>query len=118
MRIWDISPALLCRPHLLGEHRELHAVWSVIIKKKKGYSKHPETIRWIGKLKALYIRHKTLVIEMKKRGYNHKSDISNHLAIGNKKQDVFINTISEQIEILKKKNCPCFSSLEVEEKIH
>jgi len=113
MRIWDISPSLLCRQHLLGEHRELHAVWSVITKKKKGYSKHPETIRWIGKLKALYSRHQILVIEMKKRGYNHKSDLSPHLAIGNKKQDVFINTIREQIEILKKKNCPCFSSLEV-----
>ena len=24
MRIWDVDPALLCRSHLLGEHRELH----------------------------------------------------------------------------------------------
>jgi hypothetical protein len=109
MRIWDISPSLLCRQHLLGEHRELHAVWSVITKKKKGYSKHPETIRWIGKLKALYIRHKALVIEMKKRGYTHRSNLSAQLAIGKGKQDVFINTINEQIEILKKKNCPCFN---------
>lgn len=110
MRIWDISPSLLCRQHLLGEHRELHAIWSVITKKKKGYSKHPETIRWKGKLKALYIRHQVLVREMKKRGYAHKSDLSAHLAKGNKKQDIFINTVSEQIEILKKKDCPCFSS--------
>ncbi len=116
MRIWDISPSLLCRQHLLGEHRELHAVWSVIIKKKRGYSKHPETIRWIGKLKALYTRHLTLVEEMKKRNYNHKSNLAPHFALGNKKQDVFINTISEQIEILKKKSCLCFTASAVKER--
>ncbi|MFA5770359.1 MAG: pyrimidine dimer DNA glycosylase/endonuclease V [Patescibacteria group bacterium] len=116
MRIWDISPTHLCRLHLLGEHRELHAIWSIITKKKKGYSKHPETIRWAGKLKALYIRHLVLIQEMKKRGYTHRSNLSTQLAIGKGKQDAFINTINEQVEILKKKNCPCFISLEVEEK--
>lgn len=115
MRIWDLSPSVLCRQHLLGEHRELHAIWSVITEKKKGYSKHPETIRWVGKLKALSIRHEALVQEITKRGYNHKSDLQIQFAKGNKKQDVFINTISEQIEILKKKKCPCFSSLEAVE---
>ena len=118
MRIWDISPSLLCRQHLLGEHRELHAVWSVITKNKKGYSKHPETVRWKGKLKALYVRHQLLVQELKKRSYNHKSDLPINLAHGNKKQNVLINTISEQIEILRKKNCLCFTSLKVEEKIY
>jgi len=115
MRIWDISPSFLCRQHLLGEHRELHAIWSVITKKKKGYAKHPETMRWVGKLKALYSRHRKLVREMKKRGYTHKSDLLNRLATGSKKQGIFINTVSEQIEILKKKNCSCFSFLEVKE---
>jgi hypothetical protein len=57
MRIWDIPVEKLCRNHLLGEHRELHAMWVVITQNKKGYSKHPETIRWIGKLRALYLRH-------------------------------------------------------------
>lgn len=109
MRIWDISPSLLCRQHLLGEHRELHAVWSVITNKKKGYSKHPETMRWIGKLKALYIRHHKLVREIKSRGYTHKSDLLVRLATGNKEQDTFINTKVEQIEILKKKNCTCLT---------
>jgi hypothetical protein len=114
MRIWDISPSLLCRQHLLGEHRELHAIWTVITKKKRGYSKHPETMRWIGKLKALYMRHKDLVREMKKRGYIHKSDLPVNLATGKRKQDVFINTVKEQIEILKKKNCQCFNFLNKE----
>lgn len=114
MRIWDLSPSLLCRQHLLGEHRELHAIWSVITKKKRGYSRHPETIRWVGKLKALYIRHQTLVDEMKKRNYIHKSDLPIKFATGNKRQNIFINTVDEQIEILKKKNCSCFSPEEEE----
>ncbi len=113
MRIWDLSPSLLCRQHLLGEHRELHAIWSVITKKKKGYSKHPETLRWVGKLNALYIRHQALVQEMEERGYIHRSNLLVRLAVGNKKQEEYINTISDQIEILKKKNCTCFRSLEV-----
>ena len=68
MRIWDILPKKLCRNHLLGEHRELHAIWSVIVNGKTGYAKHPETLRWKGKLKALYCRHEALVIEMTARG--------------------------------------------------
>jgi hypothetical protein len=46
MRIWDIPPRALCRQHLLGEHRELHAVWAVLTQGKSGYSRHPETLRW------------------------------------------------------------------------
>ena len=34
MRTWDIPPEKLCRQHLLGEHRELHAIWSIITKKE------------------------------------------------------------------------------------
>jgi len=116
MRIWDIEPSLLCQKHLLGEHRELHAIWSIITKNKKGYSKHPETQRWVGKLKALYFRHQKLVEEMKKRGYSHRSDLNVELATGKEKQNVFVNTIKEQIEILKNKNCLCFNSLEVKGK--
>ena len=67
MRIWDLPPENLCRKHLLGEHRELHAIWSIITNNKIGYSKHPETIRWKGKLKALYNRHEKQVAEMKKK---------------------------------------------------
>jgi hypothetical protein len=107
MRIWDIEPHKLCRQHLLGEHRELHALWTVLTQHKKGYSKHPETLRWEGKLKALYKRHEILVLEMDKRGYNHHTDLDILLAQGSSKQDVFINTVSEQKQILKKKGCNC-----------
>lgn len=107
MRIWDIPPKKLCRNHLLGEHRELHAMWVVITEGKKGYSRHPETIRWKKKLRAMYIRHDELVIEMIKRGYSHKSPLDKRKATGGSQQDIFIDSPSKQVQILKKKNCNC-----------
>ncbi len=107
MRIWDIKPEILCRKHLLGEHRELHALWTVITEAKTGYSRHPETLRWVGKLKSLYKRHDTLVLEMKNRGYKHNSNLNRKLARGESIQNVFINTKREQIQILKNKGCEC-----------
>lgn len=107
MRIWDLPPKILCRKHLLGEHRELHAMWTVITENKKGYSRHPETLRWVGKLKALYKRHQELVKEMKSRGYRHNSDLDKKLAVGDSKQTTFINTPEEQMEILRIKTCEC-----------
>ncbi|MDP8261735.1 MAG: pyrimidine dimer DNA glycosylase/endonuclease V [Candidatus Ancaeobacter aquaticus] len=107
MRIWDISPKNLCRNHLLGEHRELHAIWSILTNNKKGYSKHPETLRWKNKLAALYIRHNKLVEEMIRRGYNHQSDLNSRDATGSKKQSVFIDSYNEQKMILRRKKCSC-----------
>jgi hypothetical protein len=78
---------------------------------KGGYYRHPETLRWVGKLKALYNRHELLVEEeFKRRGYKHHTPLDRRLAQGKKKQDFFINTIKEQKEILKRKPCPCFSN--------
>lgn len=107
MRIWDIPVENLCRNHLLGEHRELHAIWSVITQNKNGYSKHPETIRWVGKLNALYLRHDEQVNEMKHRGYNHQSPLEIKKATGKSKQDEYIDKPSKQIKILKQKGCNC-----------
>lgn len=107
MRIWDISPSRLCRNHLLGEHRELHAIWSVLTKNKKGYSRHPETLRWKGKLRALYLRHELLRKELRKRGYQHKSDLKKQFATGGMKQDQFVNSYEEQMRIIKGKGCGC-----------
>ena len=107
MRIWDIEPSRLCRNHLLGEHRELHAIWSILTKNKKGYSRHPETLRWKGKLKALYLRHALLVRELEKRAYRHKSDLAKCLALGRARQNQFVNSYKEQLSILKRKKCEC-----------
>jgi len=107
MRIWDIAPKKLCRNHLLGEHRELHAIWSILTKNKMGYSRHPETMRWRNKLAALYLRHLQLVKEMKNRGYRHKSGLERALATGSRRQGVFIDHPRKQLKLLKAKNCGC-----------
>jgi hypothetical protein len=92
---------------LLGEHRELHAIWSILTQKKKGYSRHPETQRWRGKLKALFLRHNDLVGEMIRRGYSHSSPLAEILASGHRRQNVFVHTYDEQIRILQEKGCDC-----------
>lgn len=107
MRIWDVSPQILCRNHLLGEHRELHAVWTILTRNKSGYSFHPETLRWKDKLSALYARHEELTKEMKSRGYNHNSPLDKRLAVGSKKQTKLIHTVEQQLKILQSKNCNC-----------
>lgn len=113
MRIWDVSPKLLCRKHLLAEHRELHGLWNILTihKGRGGYSRHPETLRWVGKLKALRNRHELLVHEFKSRGYRHLSPLDKKLAQGKSKQDVLIDSIKTQKENLKNKPCDCFKNI-------
>jgi len=107
MRIWDIEPRRLCRNHLLGEHRELHCIWVVLTQQKKGYSRHPETLRWSGRLKALYLRHTALTAEMAQRGYRHHSPLAKRLATGLAVQDIFIDPPPRQLQLLAAKNCDC-----------
>ena len=107
MRIWDIEPGKLCDKHLLGEHRELHGLWNILTQGKKGYARHPETIRWRGKLKALFNRHGKLVREMKRRSFNHHSPLDPRLATGESRQTEYVDTPAEQIEILRNKDCDC-----------
>jgi hypothetical protein len=110
VRIWDVDPALLCRSHLLGEHRELHGLWNILVHNKQGYRQHPETKRWVGKQRALYDRHEALVAEMTRRGYRHASPLDKASAIGSATQDVFIDPHDQQLEILRNKPCPCLLS--------
>jgi len=107
MRIWDLPPENLCRRHLLGEHRELHALWVILTQGRKGYSRHPETLRWRGKLKALFLRHEKLVVEIHRRGYAHKSPLDGALATGEEIQTQYVDSLSRQLHILKEKGCGC-----------
>jgi hypothetical protein len=107
VRIWDVPPAILCRQHLLGEHRELHALWHILSQDKKGYANHPETKRWRGKLAALYTRHEALVSEMARRGYRHASPLDSTLATGEALQDEYVDSPSAQFLLLRGKGCEC-----------
>lgn len=73
MRVWDNHPGYLNDQSLLGEHREIHAIYTVLSQGKKGYSRHPETLRWQNRLAALAMRHRMVVAEMLLRGFNHHS---------------------------------------------
>lgn len=83
MRVWDLHPGYLSRQSLLGQHAEIHAVFAVIVDQKKGYSDHPETRRWSGKLQLLKRAHDLTVLEMKLRGFNHKSPLAGNSFSGN-----------------------------------
>jgi hypothetical protein len=58
-------------------------------------------------LKCLFKRHEEIANEMKKRGYSHKSPLDPELATGLEEQNEFVDSVSEQIRILKKKKCGC-----------
>lgn len=107
MRIWDVDPRLLCRSHLLGEHRELHGLWNILTRDLRGYRNHPETRRWEGKLRALYVRHERLVTEMRRRDYRHGSPLDASLATGAEVQDAYVDAPAEQLRLLRAKPCDC-----------
>jgi hypothetical protein len=107
MRIWDIPPDRLCRNHLLGEHSELHAVWSILTQGKQGYAHHPEVLRWKGKLRALHAKHEEIVEEMLRRGYRHHSPLDPDRASGAEQQVTFVDSYKEQVRILRDKGCDC-----------
>ena len=102
MRIWDLNPGYLNRQSLLGEHRELHGIVSIIRNNKKGYSRHPETLRWVGHGWALKQRHKLLASEMNLRGYVDRTPV----LLRSKPQvwpESYIDSPANQILILRRK---------------
>jgi len=99
VRIWDVNPGYLNRQSLLGEHRELHAIVSIFINNRKGYSRHPETLRWQGFGWALAQRHRLLAEEMSLRGYADRSPVE--LKTGKLIwPKVFVDPPAEQFNIL------------------
>lgn len=102
MRIWDIHPGYLNAQSLLGEHRELHGIVSILVNNKKGYSNHPETKRWVGYGWALYQRHQLLREEMMVRGYNERSPVVID-GLKGKWPSTYIDSPDIQFNLLKKK---------------
>lgn len=103
MRIWDINPGYLNRQSLLGEHRELHGIVSIIANNKQGYSKHPETIRWLGYGWALKQRHRQLAAEMSLRGFTDKTRVQDSLSNEGIWPDIYIDEPGTQFQLLAMK---------------
>ena len=102
MRVWDLSPGYLNRQSLLAEHRELHGIHAILIEGKKGYSRHPETLRWVDALGALVARHDHLAAEMRLRGYVDRTPL-----VQPKKRTAwpgtFVTEPTDQIALLRQK---------------
>lgn len=88
----------------MAEHRETLSVWSVITNGKKGYAKHPETVRYRNNLNALVYRHNLIVEEATKRGYNFKHLPNAHEVIAFNKQP---EPWDDQEKSLSAKDCDC-----------
>jgi len=102
MRIWDIHPGYLNRQSLLGEHRELHGIVSVITRHKKAFSRHPETLRWVKHGWALKMRHQQLSCEMALRGYHDRSPVRMRSGRG-EWPETYIDEPAKQFELIAEK---------------
>ncbi|MDQ2621507.1 MAG: pyrimidine dimer DNA glycosylase/endonuclease V [Actinomycetota bacterium] len=116
MRIWDrVPPESLCRKHLLGEHRELHGLWNILLRvesgedpRQVGYAGHPETKRWFGHGPALWNRHEMLATEMTSRGYNHQSPLKEGESGCPLAGDAGLpDALDDQLAALAAKDCDC-----------
>lgn len=108
MRIWDLEVERLCRAHLLGEHRELHGLWNILTLDRAGYRRHPETLRWEGRLAALRARHEAQAAEMTRRGWRHRSPLDARRAIGSAAvQEQAVDSLADQRANLLAQGCDC-----------
>jgi hypothetical protein len=67
-----VDPAIMCRQHLLGEHKEIHMLVGSI---RKGKSLNGYLERGLIEPQGIEKRHEEIVREMLARGYNHKSPL-------------------------------------------
>lgn len=102
MRVWDVPAGYLNRQRLLGEHRELHRLYTIITEGKAGSSRHPETIRWVGVGQALALRHALLVAEMRLRGDVDRTPLVVR-RLRCRWPAVFVTEPAEQLALLKVK---------------
>ena len=106
MRVWDIHPGYLSDRSLLGEHSEIHALYSIISENKGGFSRHPETQRWIDHLNHLILRHNIVIKEMTLREFKHNSPLQLPRPVNENNrlnQISYIDLPSAQFEILRKR---------------
>jgi len=106
MRVWDLPVENLCDKHLLGQHNEIHAIYSIITNEKKAYANHPEVKRWRDSLNYLGLVHLDTSREMIRRGMKERSPITTDLKAEMEAPDLW-QPIKKQIELLESKGCKC-----------
>ena len=100
MRVWSVHPRRLDDRRLLGEHAEIHAVHAVITHKTRGYSAHPEVLRWHGHLPALVARHDKVAAEFSIRGFNHASPLRSRGLVRAPKR---LLCVADELALLRRK---------------
>ena len=70
MRMWMVSPEIMCRKHLLGEHVETHMLLAAL---HKGTSLEGYKRNGLFEPISLQPRHEALAVEIERRGYKHSS---------------------------------------------
>lgn len=112
MRVWDIPVSCLCNKHLLAQHNEIHAIYSIITNNKTGFAKHPEVMRWRGHIDALVIKHVYTTEEMIARRMNANSPLGAILDFNTEWPEPW-QPVAEQLKILRGKaniihGCDCY----------
>lgn len=111
MRIWheQLIPHL-CQKHLCAMWREGLGCYKIITENKKGYRNHPAVKEFENYPGRLLYRLSQVREEMLKRGY-HPKELPKIKWIGFEVTYTPVETpwqtLEEQIEILKAKNCKC-----------
>ena len=72
MRTWMVNLKIMCHHHLLGEHRELHALAGTLL---KGNSIQGYIDNNLVEIQSIIPRHEAIVEEMIVRGYKHRSPL-------------------------------------------
>lgn len=73
-RMWMLDPRMLCRNHLLGEHKELHQLVGCINAGRLNVIEGHAKLRQVDTT-LIVKRHRELLIEIIDRGWRHKSPL-------------------------------------------
>lgn len=74
-RMWMAPAETMCRKHLIAEHHEIHMFFGNI---DRGRSLQGYIDKNLLEPSSLGLRHNYLVAEMKNRGYNHNSPVTQY----------------------------------------
>lgn len=105
-RLWGVDPEILCREHLLGEHKEMHQEVGTLRKHPHGQAiveGHAE--RQQVDTSLLQRRHDDLVSEMNRRGMNHDSpmDYTDERDLGEIDKEANLSELIDRCDKCKKR---------------
>lgn len=99
MRMWMVDPKVMCRKHLLGEHVEIHMFVGSM---NRGTNIYGFLKKRLIETTAIISRHEELVVEMKRRGYAHKSPLPEIMPYPKSWDEVKVDRQASMVEILRR----------------